>query len=767
MAETEGSIANLGNYPLKEIPHPHPHDVLCGRGGGSNSWIGNSHWRMLVAANKQLYVTLPKRQKMLLSRSIVHAVRSQGPPGRFLQKDSKSDYWYDIGDQRAQEKTSQALREGAPELRTKLKDDTIPSAAGSSGDFDAASDDGTGPVPPGDDSTAPSSSNPPSRAASGSVNAPQLTQQTSTTSVGQVLPPAAASIPATTGNNGGTPTSMPPPAMRPQSVLDDDDHQQRQQQQRKQQAHQQQQQQHHLQQQQNQHQQQQQQQHQQQQIPMQQGMQQGMHHCMPQSLQQGMAHGMQQGMLPGMQNGMVQGMHPQQVMNTPVYFQPGPNMNAMPMYPTMMYNQQGMMVPVMSMVPPTMSAQGSGFQNNTGTVDKDDGSQSNSGSRPQQQQHLGRNSGHFDQRLDGMALPPDGLEAAGLSFGSVGSTMLSEEDMKRLDSGGAASFGANGGMNFSNNGNNNLNLSNMSPQQQQQFQQQQFLQQQYLQQQQFMGQYQQQQQLQQQHQQQLQHGNDKSTDDLGKAALPPDGGLEPQGLSFGSVSIMSIGDAKLEPTGVSFGSAMSFRMTPDMVDGGLDGIGMSFGSMTLATNAEEPYDLQQNQHNIMPPPPSALAQAKSTDTLPTLFQQNRSGGNLLDCSDTDSEGEEQSAQRSQQKNLEWEKMKALVDQGHKDADGIPQPMPMPTSFPSSFAMPGTTTFQRDLSQMSALSAGDAQDYTNQQNIQNMMAAAAMPPPPPKKQDEEAEWESAQLLVLKTQESQQSRSSNNYGGEQQR
>ena len=254
---------------------------------------------------------------------------------------------------------------------------------------------------------------------------------------------------------------------------------------------------------------------------------------------------------------------------------------------------------------------------------------------------------------------------------------------------------------------------------------------------------------------------------MAKAALPPDGGLEPQGLSFGSVSVMSIGDAKLEPTGISFGSAMSFRMTPDMVDGGLDGIGMSFGSMTLATNAEEPYDPQQNQHNIMPPPPSGPTQAKSTDTLPTLFQQNRSSVNLLDCSDTDSEGEEESAQRSQQKNLEWEKMKALVDRGNEGGNGVPQPTSMPTSFPSSFAMPGTTTFARDLSQMSALSAGDAGDFndpTMHPNMQSMMAAAAMPPPPPKKQDDEAEWENAQLLMLKTQ---QSGSSNNYGGGHQR
>eukprot|EP00545_Synedropsis_sp_CCMP1620_P000493 CAMPEP_0119032280 /NCGR_PEP_ID=MMETSP1176-20130426/41973_1 /TAXON_ID=265551 /ORGANISM="Synedropsis recta cf, Strain CCMP1620" /LENGTH=562 /DNA_ID=CAMNT_0006988691 /DNA_START=150 /DNA_END=1835 /DNA_ORIENTATION=- len=119
MAQAQPQMS-FGNYPLKDIPAPHPHDVLCGRGGGTNNHVGNSHWRMLVAANKQLYVTLPKRQKMLLSRSIVNAVRSQNPPGRFLQKDAKSDLWYDVGDQRAQEKTSQALREGAPDIRSKI-----------------------------------------------------------------------------------------------------------------------------------------------------------------------------------------------------------------------------------------------------------------------------------------------------------------------------------------------------------------------------------------------------------------------------------------------------------------------------------------------------------------------------------------------------------------------------------------------------------------------------------------------------------------------
>jgi hypothetical protein len=107
------------DWPLKDIPAPHPHDVLCGRGGGSNSHVGNIHWRMLVADNKELYVTLPKRQKLLLSMSIVNAVRSQNPPGRFLQKDENNLY-YDVGDQRAQEKTSQGLREGASEVKKRM-----------------------------------------------------------------------------------------------------------------------------------------------------------------------------------------------------------------------------------------------------------------------------------------------------------------------------------------------------------------------------------------------------------------------------------------------------------------------------------------------------------------------------------------------------------------------------------------------------------------------------------------------------------------------
>ena len=41
----------------------------------------------------------------------VRAIRNGDPPGRFLKKDEKSGKWIDIGDKKAAEKTSQALRE--------------------------------------------------------------------------------------------------------------------------------------------------------------------------------------------------------------------------------------------------------------------------------------------------------------------------------------------------------------------------------------------------------------------------------------------------------------------------------------------------------------------------------------------------------------------------------------------------------------------------------------------------------------------------------
>lgn len=101
-----------------------PNDVLSGRGGGTNQHEGNCFFRSLINKNRERYLRAKKNDKPFISLSIVNIVRQRN--GRFLKKNEDSGLWYEIGDAQAREKTSQALRQRAPEYRKQLlKQDTI------------------------------------------------------------------------------------------------------------------------------------------------------------------------------------------------------------------------------------------------------------------------------------------------------------------------------------------------------------------------------------------------------------------------------------------------------------------------------------------------------------------------------------------------------------------------------------------------------------------------------------------------------------------
>lgn len=96
-------------------------DVLCGRGGGTNVHPGNRRFRDLINANRRAYLKARKNDKPAISRSIVRTIREMN--GRFLKKDEKLGLWFEIGDDGAREKTSQALRQRAPEMKKILFED--------------------------------------------------------------------------------------------------------------------------------------------------------------------------------------------------------------------------------------------------------------------------------------------------------------------------------------------------------------------------------------------------------------------------------------------------------------------------------------------------------------------------------------------------------------------------------------------------------------------------------------------------------------------
>lgn len=95
-------------------------DVLFGRGGVTNNHIGNRRYRSYVQQQQEHYFSKPKMEKSQIANYIVAKIRQEN--GRFLKKDgSRGGLWFDVGDRRAREKTSQALREKAPQLKSVFK----------------------------------------------------------------------------------------------------------------------------------------------------------------------------------------------------------------------------------------------------------------------------------------------------------------------------------------------------------------------------------------------------------------------------------------------------------------------------------------------------------------------------------------------------------------------------------------------------------------------------------------------------------------------
>lgn len=102
-----------------------------------------------MALHRPDYVRAPKIQKPSVARVIVRAIRNGDPPGRFLRKDDKSGHWIDIGDKKAAEKTSQALREKTNEEREKVRKDPTggPTADGAAATTTAATAAAMGLLP--------------------------------------------------------------------------------------------------------------------------------------------------------------------------------------------------------------------------------------------------------------------------------------------------------------------------------------------------------------------------------------------------------------------------------------------------------------------------------------------------------------------------------------------------------------------------------------------------------------------------------------------
>jgi hypothetical protein len=101
-SENEGHV-NIGG--LNALVAPLNSDVLFGRGGGGQYHPGTQAYRYLVRHNQPQYCICTERQKRNIAKNIVESLRDQGR--RFLSR-NKMGTWYDIGNDEAIKKTSQA-----------------------------------------------------------------------------------------------------------------------------------------------------------------------------------------------------------------------------------------------------------------------------------------------------------------------------------------------------------------------------------------------------------------------------------------------------------------------------------------------------------------------------------------------------------------------------------------------------------------------------------------------------------------------------------
>ena len=123
--EEEAHKKKYAHWPMRDIKEPHQNDVMYGRGGGTNHHPGNKIYRKTVEDRKLDYVNSKRLDKPLVALEIIREWRAQSPPGRFLKLDEKTGLWHDVGDKKAREKTSQALREKAPEIRKKQEEEAM------------------------------------------------------------------------------------------------------------------------------------------------------------------------------------------------------------------------------------------------------------------------------------------------------------------------------------------------------------------------------------------------------------------------------------------------------------------------------------------------------------------------------------------------------------------------------------------------------------------------------------------------------------------
>lgn len=106
-------ITACSNFKPMQLPEdfePRRMDILCGRGRGVWEHEGNRRFKALIECHAEKYAAArTKMDKGVVIASMVDSIREEGI--LFVKKDGKTQRWLDIGEYKAREKTSHAMRD--------------------------------------------------------------------------------------------------------------------------------------------------------------------------------------------------------------------------------------------------------------------------------------------------------------------------------------------------------------------------------------------------------------------------------------------------------------------------------------------------------------------------------------------------------------------------------------------------------------------------------------------------------------------------------
>jgi hypothetical protein len=98
-----------------------PTDVLCGRGMLTSIHPGNVAYKRVIKKHEMEYICSKRSVKPKLAMKLLKQFRRNAIRFVKRERDANDKYiWIDIGDERAYQKVSQSLREGAPQLRRQM-----------------------------------------------------------------------------------------------------------------------------------------------------------------------------------------------------------------------------------------------------------------------------------------------------------------------------------------------------------------------------------------------------------------------------------------------------------------------------------------------------------------------------------------------------------------------------------------------------------------------------------------------------------------------